>query len=151
MSARSAPSPASGRTSNQPTVLRLRPYKYIHVFDSKTSVTEVYVGPLTYTRQDSEKVVSPDCQPQEMLMIPPRQYVVIENPVVRNAQRQPTRDKNGNYQLLQSETEIRLTQEPFPLYPGERVKGDVTELTFVDAGAALRISAQREFAEDRKS
>ena len=80
-------------------------------------------------------------------MIPPRHYVVIENPLVRNAQGEPVRDKNGNYLLLQSETEIRLAQEPFPLYPGEKIKGDITELTFVPQSSALRISAQREFVD----
>lgn len=136
---------AKSANQNQPGVLRLRPYQYIHVFDTKSGVTELHVGPLTYTRQDSEKVVSGE-QPLEMVMVPPRHYVVIENPVVRDAASgQPLKDKNGNYVALHSELQIRGEGDPFPLYPGEKLKGSVTELTVVAPDCALRICAQREF------
>ena len=81
-------------------------------------------------------------------MIPPRHYVIIENPVVTDPNtKQPVKDKNGNYLVLHSETQIRFEQPPFALYPGEKVKGSVTELTVVEPDSALRICAQREFVD----
>ena len=41
--------------------------------------------------------------------------------------------------LQHAETEIRLEQEPFPLYPGEEVLAPVTALTVVAALNALRL------------
>lgn len=37
--------------------------------------------------------------------------------------------------------EVRLTQDPFPLYPGEVLKENVTALKIVMANAALRLRA----------
>jgi GTPase SAR1 family protein len=62
------------------SVIRLKPYHYIHVLDNNTNVTRVEVGPQTFTRKDHETIVA---GPEQMIMIPPRHYCVIANPVVR--------------------------------------------------------------------
>ena len=70
---------------------------YIHVIDNNTNCTSVVTGPVTYTRRDHEKLVTP--QPEPMIMVrmlvlvsvlnarwgkvPPRHYCIIANPVVR--------------------------------------------------------------------
>ena len=62
------------------SVIRIKPYHYIHVLDNNTNVTRVEVGPKTFTRQDHEIVIA---GPEPMVMIPPRHYCIIANPVVR--------------------------------------------------------------------
>lgn len=61
-------------------VIRIKPHFYIHVLDNSTNVTRVVVGPYTYTRQEQERVVS---GPTAMVMVPPRHYCIVQNPVVR--------------------------------------------------------------------
>lgn len=61
-------------------VIRIKPHFYIHVLDNSTNVTRVVVGPATFTRQEQERVVS---GPTAMVMVPPRHYCIIQNPVVR--------------------------------------------------------------------
>ena len=40
-------------------------------------------------------------------------------------------DKYGQYKLKYADREVRLTQDPFPLYPGEVLSGRVTKLSVV--------------------
>ena len=41
------------------------------------------------------------------------------------------KDKYGQYKLKYADREVRLTQDPFPLYPGELLSGRVTKLSVV--------------------
>ena len=50
--------------------------------------------------------------------------------------------------LQHAEEEIRLQQDPFPLYPGEELKLKVTLLTVVPALEALRLKVERDFVDD---
>ena len=50
--------------------------------------------------------------------------------------------------LQHAEEEIRLQQEPFPLYPGEELKLKVTLLTVVPALEALRLKVERDFTDE---
>jgi len=123
-------------------VIRIKHLHYIHVLDSNSNVTRVEVGPQTFTRQEHEKVV---LGPEEMLKIPPRHYVVISNPVVRNEKSLPVTDDSGNVKLRFGDEEIRFDKDPFPLYPGESVVGKVTPLQVVAPNTALRLKALRDF------
>jgi len=60
--------------------------------------------------------------PERMIVVPPRTYCVIENPVVKNAEGQIQLDPSGQAKLSHADKEIRLAQDPFPLYPGEVLK-----------------------------
>ena len=51
--------------------------------------------------------------------------------------------------LRHGDTDIRLSQEPFPLYPGETLKQSVTPLRVVAANCALRIMVRR-FGEEEE-
>ena len=42
---------------------------------------------------------------------------------------------------------MRLEQEPFPLYPGEKLQTGVTPLQVVARNAALRLVAKRDFVQ----
>ena len=50
-----------------------------------------------------------------MLMIPPRHYCVIANPIIRNEDGSIDTDEFGNSRLKHGDEEIRGEQEPFPL------------------------------------
>jgi len=123
-------------------VIRIKPYQYIHVLDNNLNTTRVVLGPNTYTRLDHEKVVS---GPDAMIMIPPRHYAIIKNPVVRNKDNSLVVDEHGNIKLRFGDEEIRFEQDPFPLYPGEQIFGKVNALQVVGPDAALRLRCIRDF------
>jgi len=126
-------------------VIRIKPYYYIHVLDNNTNVTDVIVGPKTFTRQDHQSVVG---GPTAMIMVPPRHYCIIENPIVRDENGAVIRDKNGQVRLRHSDQEIRFeSPDPFPLFPGESLVGKVTPLQVVAPNTAIRLRAIRDFKE----
>lgn len=126
------------------SIIRIKPFHYIHVLDNNANVTFVEVGPKTFTRQDHQKVVH---GPEEMTMIPPRHYCVISNPVERKSDGSPVTDEHGNAKLKYGDEEIRFEQEPFPLYPGEKLSGKITPLQIIAPNTALRLRALRDFTE----
>jgi major vault protein len=74
------PNLSLGCKMSNDSVIRIKPQHYIHVLDNSTNVTRVVVGPYTFTRQEQERVV---LGPNPMIMIPPRHYCIIQNPVVK--------------------------------------------------------------------
>jgi len=129
------------------SIIRIKPFHYIHVLDNNANVTFVQVGPLTFTRQDHQKVVF---GPEPMIMIPPRNYVVISNPVERKPDGTVVTDEHGNAKLKHGDEEIRFDSEPFPLYPGEKLSGKITPLQIVAPLTALRLRALRDFDEGKE-
>jgi len=129
-------------------VIRLKPYHYIHVLDNNNSVTFVEFGPKTFTVLDHHTIV---LQPTPMIIVPPRHYCIISNPVVRGADREPVRDKDGQFKLRHGDEEVRLAQdwsEPFPLYPGEALYGKVAPLQVVAPNTALKLRALRDWEDE---
>ena len=139
MSARAPPRRADG---DGESIFRIPPNFYLHVLDYNTNVTRVVTGPLTYVRQDNEKVI---LGPEKMVMVPPRHYCIVENPVMRDEKGNVMTDRSGEIKLYHADLEVRLTQDPFPLYPGEALKGGVTPLRVVQANTALRLRAMLDF------
>ena len=86
--------------------------------------------------------------PERMITVPPRHYCVIENPVVVNKDNEVVLDRSGQVKLLHADQDIRLTQEPFPLYPGEVLKQPVSPLKVVVANSALRVRAVLDYETD---
>lgn len=130
--------------SKQASVFRIPPYFFIHVLDNNTNVTKVEVGPQTFTRQDHIKVVK---GPEKMITVPPRHYCVIQNPIQRGEGGAPVTDSFGQFKLRFGDQEVRLQQEPFPLFPGEELAGSVTPLKVVEQSTALRLRAIRDFTD----
>nr|XP_024658050.1 major vault protein isoform X1 [Maylandia zebra]XP_024658051.1 major vault protein isoform X1 [Maylandia zebra] len=124
------------------SIIRIPPHHYIHVLDQNTNIARVEIGPLTYIRQDNERVLF---TPVRMVMVPPRHYCVIANPVARDDDNQVLFDQSGQAKLRHADLEIRLTQDPFPLYPGEEMQQDVTPLQIVYPDTALRLQALLDF------
>lgn len=137
--------PADNNDLTDASIIRIPPHHYIHVLDQNTNIARVEIGPLTYIRQDNERVLFP---PTRMIMVPPRHYCVILNPVARDDEGQVQFDTAGQAKLRHADQEIRLTQDPFPLYPGEAIDKDVTPLQIVYPDTALRLQALLDFEEE---
>uniref|UniRef100_A0A8C9W6X7 Major vault protein n=1 Tax=Scleropages formosus TaxID=113540 RepID=A0A8C9W6X7_SCLFO len=127
------------------SIIRIPPHHYIHVLDQNTNITRVELGPRTYIRQDNERVLF---APVRMIMVPPRHYCVVLNPVCRDDEGRVQFDQLGQYKLRHADLEIRLTQDPFPLYPGEEIQQDVATLQIVYPNTALRLQALLDFEEE---
>lgn len=124
-------------------VTRLQPFYYVHVLDQNTNVTRVEVGPQTLICQDHEHVVF---GPQSMVVIPPRHYVVIKNPVKRHKDTGDLiKDRHDQVILKYGDEEVRLEQDPFPLYPGEELKSKIEQLELVPANNAYHLRALQNF------
>lgn len=79
------------------------------------------------------------------MTIPPRSYAVIQNPVDRDENGDVKKDEYGAVMLKFADTEIRYEQDRFPLYPGEQLVGEVTDLRVVHKDTALRIQCMMDF------
>ncbi|XP_043230410.1 major vault protein-like isoform X6 [Amphibalanus amphitrite] len=131
-------------SSSSDSLFRIPPHYYVHVLDQTANVTRVEVGPQTFIRKDNERVI---VGPNAMVVVPPRHYCVVENPVVRGEDGQVVCDASGQARLLHADTEVRLHQDPFPLYPGEKLSSAVLPLKVVPPNKALHLRALREFKE----
>jgi major vault protein len=126
-------------------IVRLGPYEYIHVADQNSNVTRLEEGPQVFVRKDHEKIVT---EKRKYIIIPPRHYCVIENPVLRDESKNVLKDKFGQYKLNHADREVRLTQDPFPLYPGEQLIDSVTKLSVVRKDEAYRLVALEDFEDE---
>jgi major vault protein len=127
------------------SVCRISPYHYIHVLDQNKNVSRLEIGPKTFVKQDNEKIIF---GPEKMITIPPRNYCVIENPIEKDANGKAVIDENGQAKLSFADLEIRFSQEPFPLYPGELLKQNITPLKVIPANSALRLKAVLDFEDE---
>nr|WP_293110147.1 hypothetical protein [Okeania sp. SIO2F4] len=71
------------------------------------------------------------------MVVPPRHYCVVANPVLRNSAGQLVADNYGQIRFKYGDREIRFAQDPFPLCPGEILEEDVTQLQVVETNQAL--------------
>ncbi|XP_037363159.1 major vault protein isoform X2 [Talpa occidentalis] len=124
------------------SIIRIPPYHYIHVLDQNSNVSHVEVGPKTFIRQDNERILF---APMRMVTVPPRHYCIVANPVSRDDQGSVLFDTTGQVRLRHADLEIRLAQDPFPLYPGEILEKDVTPLQVVLPNTALHLKALLDF------
>lgn len=63
-----------------------------------------------------------------MIIVPPCHYCIIRNPVVRNAENALVYDGAGQIKLRHADLEVRLEQDPFPLFPGEILENVSTSI-----------------------
>ena len=125
-------------------VIRLKPQQFIHVLDNNTGVTRLEVGPQTITLRDHERLI---LKPEPMIVVPPRYYCLVANPVLRDESGEPIADEHGQIKLRYGDREIRFAQDPFPLYPDEELIGDIQQLQVVERNQALRLRAIRDFTD----
>mmetsp|Transcript_3875 Transcript_3875/g.8144 ORF Transcript_3875/g.8144 Transcript_3875/m.8144 type:complete len:829 (-) Transcript_3875:38-2524(-) len=130
-------------------IIRIAPYKYIHVLDTNSNVTHLRIGPDIYVKQDHEKVVSGK-DPLDMVRLAPRHYVIVKDPIVLTETGEPARDRYQQVVVRHGEKEIRFYDqypEPFPLYPREALEGGITPLIVLKPYTALKLEAEREFTD----
>jgi major vault protein len=143
--------PSSEKMTEYPSVssgvIRLKPQQFVHILDNNTGVTRLEIGPQTLTLGDSERLV---LKPASMIVVPPRYYCIVANPVLRDEDNTPIADVHGQIRLRYGDQEVRLAQDPFALYPGEELVGEVTRLQVVETNQALRLRAIRDFTETRR-
>ena len=84
-----------------------------------------------------------------MITIPPRHYCRIANPVLRDTDGDLITDSFGQVRVRHADEEIRFSQDPFPLYPGEKLSSKVTPLQVLAPNKALRLRATRQFTADK--
>lgn len=125
-------------------VIRLKPQQFIHILDNNTGVTRLEVGPQTITLRDHERLI---LKPEPMIVVPPRHYCIVENPVLRDESGQPIADEHGQIKLRYGDREIRFAQEPFPLYPDEELVEEIKQLQVLERNQALRLKAIRDFTD----
>jgi len=126
-------------------VIRLKPFHYIHVLDNNNNVTYVETGPQTFTVMDHQTIV---LQPTPMITIPPRHYCIISNPVQRDEKGKVIADQHGQVKIHHGDEHIRFEEEPFPLYPGEKLYGKVSPLQVVAPLTALKLRAIRDLQDE---
>jgi len=122
-------------------VVRLKPFHYIHVKDVNTNSTRVVCGPCTFTTEEHEEIA---LKTTKMVMIPPFHYVIIDDPVIKDKDGIILQNELGQAQVHLGNQEVRLHQQPFVLYPGEKC-GKIEPLTLVEAACALSLKAKRDF------
>lgn len=141
-------------------MIRIPPHHYIHVMDTNNSITRLEIGPKMFSYQDHEKIVE---GPTKMINIPPRNYCIVKNPVVKDAEGNPVLDDHGEVKVRFGETQIRVQNDlgidrfkvysdPFPLFPYEIIEGGAKPfrkcLTLKD-NEALKLKATRPFIDER--
>nr|XP_057905567.1 major vault protein isoform X2 [Doryrhamphus excisus] len=136
---------AEAEAAGEVSIIRIPPHHYIHVLDQNTNIARVEIGPLTFIRQDNERVLF---LPVRMIMVPPRHYCVVANPVACDDNGRVLFDEAGQAKLRHADLEIRLSRDPFPLHPGEEIQQDVTPLQVVFPDTALRLQALLDFQEE---
>jgi major vault protein len=132
--------------------IRILPYEYIHILDKNKNVTRIEIGPQTYIKLDHERIETGPT-PRKMIVLSPRQYCRITNPVITNADGTLVQDKFGQVKLNFGESEYRFYDkysEPFPLYPGEELTEEPTNLRIVKENTSLRVRANRDFKDGDK-
>jgi major vault protein len=136
--------------NNKMDIIRVPLRHYVHIKDSISNITYMLEGPVTYALKSHETIVL-DITPN--LQLGNNQYVMITNPVSRNDKKEIQHEDFGQVKLKWGEEEIRIDQdykEPFPLYPGEQVKGRVESFLIVQANEELKLQAVRAFYDDVK-
>ena len=129
-------------------VVRIAPYKYVHILDCNTNTQRIQVGPDTLIRRDHEQLVA---GPLDMVRLQPRSYITILNPAKRdkdgNASRTPFDEVEVNF----GDIEIRKYEDfkdPFPLYPYEVIKTKQTKYKTVAQNEALVIEVERPYIDE---
>ncbi len=132
-------------------IIRIPIKNYIHVRDNLTGVTSMIEGPTTYTlqcHQTLSKRVTPNTQ------LGKSQYITIKNPIQRDEKGDLLYEDFGPQVRLQWGSEdIRTDKDysdPFPLYPGEELSGEVTSFINVTANEELMLKCVRPFYDDIK-
>jgi len=126
-------------------IIHILPFNYIHVKDQTKNIVYLVEGPLTFCQRNHELIVQ---NVTSMIMLKPNNYVRVSNPVLKQNGEIVMEGSSRQVRLRYGEEEIRTYDnylEPFPLYPGECIKGAMTEAKILSEMKALRLFALTDF------
>ena len=126
-------------------VTRIPPFEYVHVLDRNENIRRLEVGPTIFVRKDHEEIIA---GPLKMVRLQPMQSCRVENPAILSTEKIPMMTSFGEVKLRHGFQEIRYSEdypEPFPLYPGENLVGDISKYAIVAPTEALWVIALEEF------
>eukprot|EP00008_Paramoeba_atlantica_P011987 CAMPEP_0201493678 /NCGR_PEP_ID=MMETSP0151_2-20130828/40558_1 /ASSEMBLY_ACC=CAM_ASM_000257 /TAXON_ID=200890 /ORGANISM="Paramoeba atlantica, Strain 621/1 / CCAP 1560/9" /LENGTH=442 /DNA_ID=CAMNT_0047881281 /DNA_START=28 /DNA_END=1356 /DNA_ORIENTATION=- len=127
------------------SLIKISGYHYIHVLDANTNITRVESGPQRVTLMGHEKVM---LGPLPMIAVSPFHYCVIGDPVVRDKDGKPLFDEHEQLKHRHGCKEVRLCQDPFPLYPNEVLLEDVRPLRVLEENEALVLRADHDISKE---
>eukprot|EP01063_Lacrimia_lanifica_P017604 TRINITY_DN24652_c0_g1_i1.p1 TRINITY_DN24652_c0_g1~~TRINITY_DN24652_c0_g1_i1.p1 ORF type:complete len:909 (+),score=440.57 TRINITY_DN24652_c0_g1_i1:56-2728(+) len=127
-------------------VVHLMPGFFCHVTDQNTSATTLKTGPETFTKMEHEQIVTP---PTPYIVVPPRHYCVVADPVAVDADGKAMMDEFGQAVVRIGESEVRRACAPFYLYPGERIEQQPRPLQVLAPNQANRVKALRDFVDKK--
>lgn len=131
--------------------VKVRRNHYAHIFDGKTNAVRAIVGPQSYSLSATEASLF---DPKPFAAVPQNYYCTVRNPVIRvSTSNEVATDASGQAQLRMGDSEIRITCDPFPLYPGEELVqhptlGTMVKLTAIGANRGLRLRCVRDFVNE---
>ena len=130
-------------------IIRIPLRHYVHIKDALTNITYLVEGAKNYALKSNEILVK-DITPH--IQLGKSQYIMITNPVAKN-EKGVELESFGQVKLRWGEEEIRIDQDyrdPFPLYPGEEIKGKISDFVIVQANEELKLMAVRPFLDKIK-
>ncbi|CAL8089784.1 unnamed protein product, partial [Calicophoron daubneyi] len=86
-----------------------------------------------------------------MVCLRAMRYCIISDPIARLPNGEPVVDSSGQVKLQKGTVEFRFTQDPFPLYPGESLKGSIQDVPVVPANSAFLLEASIDFVDEEGS
>ncbi|KAL4231029.1 hypothetical protein ACF0H5_008612 [Mactra antiquata] len=116
---------------NSGSIIGLAPYQFVHILDLNTNITRVEKGPQSIVLASNERLVH---GPVPMIVIPPAHYCVVKDPMCKYVAGKLCELKLG-------QSEVRFHSEPFCLYPGETLEGDIKPQPVINANHAIRLKA----------
>jgi len=133
--------------------IRIPPYHYVHVQDRNSNITRLEMGPKNFSKLDHEFVVTGK-SPVPYVFLQPYHYCLINDPVIRDADKKLVFDRHGQVKVNIGDSEIRTQldyPEPFPLFPGETL-AKIEKIPVVLRDCAIKLEALRDFkdAEGKK-
>ncbi|KAH8614528.1 Major Vault Protein repeat Shoulder domain [Trypanosoma vivax] len=129
-------------------VIRLQALEYVHVMDCDTCVVKLVEGPCCFTMSAHHAMLHDTVQ--KHIIVPPNHYCEVENPVVlrgegvSEAVAAASTDACAHHNRM-GHREVRLSQKPFPLYPGEVLVTDVRPLRILGPEGAIAVRALRDY------
>lgn len=131
-------------------IIKIPLKNYIHVRDTSTNVTTLIEGPKNYALQSNEVIA---LTVSSFIQLRNNTFVKILNPIRKNEKGEVLYESFGQAKLKWGDEEIRTSidyKDPFPLYPGEMLKGQVTSFEMINSNEQAKLQAVRPYYDELK-
>ncbi|OAF65170.1 hypothetical protein A3Q56_07120, partial [Intoshia linei] len=119
---------------------------YIYIKNINTRIITVITGPQKYTLKNDEIEFG---KVERYVVIPKNHYCILENPILIN-KNEIVMNNNGMPKLQYGKRVILFHQEPFALYPGEKLIQEVTPMHYIKRNTILRLKVLMEYVDGDK-